>query len=336
MFHPASRAALAAAVAAAFGAHGALAQEGPGPAPSGFFSFTFENDIVAGTDRDYTNGVRASYTSTRNELPLWGRAARRNLGWMSDADDWYVAYAVGQNIFTPPNISDPTPPPDERPYAGFLYVSAAIIADRGDRLDTIALDLGVVGPASLARQTQSIVHNLVGSPDPKGWDFQLRNEPGVRLLYERKERFGATLPLGLLGLEADAIPNFSLALGNVDTSAAAGLTVRLGDKLRDDYGPPRIQPAIAGPGFFGGDGFGWQLFASAEARAVGRNIFLEGNTFRDSRSVEPRRLVGTFSAGVGLQWNDVELTYTQTLRTSEYDGQGAPAVFGSITLNYRF
>jgi hypothetical protein len=307
------------------------------PDLGGFWALTFENDIFAGTDRDYTNGVRVSYTSHRNDLPLWGRAARDHLGWLTDARDWYVAYAIGQNMFTPTDISDPTPPATERPYAGFLYASAAIIADRGDRLDTIALDMGVVGPSALAEQSQKLVHDIGGFEDPQGWDAQLEDEFGFRLLYERKDRYGADIGGRLLDLEVDAAPHYSLALGNVDTSAAAGLTVRIGADLESDYGPPRIRPAVSGPAFFGeGDGFAWNLFLSAEARAVGRNIFLEGNTFRDSPSVDPHRLIGEVSAGVSTRFDNVELTYTHVLRSKEYEGQEDPAMFGSVNVRMRF
>lgn len=313
-----------------------LAADEPPPAERGFLSFTFENDKFGGRDQDYTNGVRAGYTSPRNDLPLWGRFARRNLTWLNDAENWHVGYAVGQNIYTATDITDPDPPLDDRPYAGFLYVSASIIADRGDRLDTLALDLGVVGPAARAEQVQTIVHDLINVDEPEGWDTQLGNEPGVRLLYERKRRFGARFGVPRAGLEADWAPHVSAALGNVDTSLAAGATGRIGQDLADDYGPPRIRPAVAGPGFFRGEGLSWYLFAGAEGRLVGRNIFLEGNTFRDSRSVEPRRLVADLQAGAAVQLGRAQLTYTQVFRSPEYDGQQGFAVFGSVNLRVRF
>lgn len=333
----------------------ALAQEAappPGTVPSeeptepgtggrvderGTWSFTLENDLFGDADRDYTNGVRVDYITPRNNLTAFGRLAKRGLyGWFSDAPDWYEYYAAGQNMYTPPDISIRARQPDERPYAGFLYVGGGVVADRGDRLDTLALELGVVGPASLAGETQTLVHEILGVQEPKGWDNQLDNEFGVRLIYERKWRYGATL-VPFLGLQADVIPHAGLALGNVDTHAAIGGTVRLGQDLRDDYGPPRVQPAVSSPGFFRNeDGFSWYVFAGAEGRAVGRNIFLEGNTFGGVDGVEPRRLVADVQAGVTLQLGRTELSFTQVLRTEEYDGQGDPSLFGSVNLRTRF
>ncbi|MEM6972661.1 MAG: lipid A deacylase LpxR family protein [Pseudomonadota bacterium] len=303
----------------------------------GFISATFENDIFGGTDRDYTNGIRVDWISRRNDLPFWARTARRGLGWLTDADDWYVTYGLGQNIYTPSDISLDIPEAGDRPYAGFLYGSVGLVADRGDLLDTIALDVGIVGPASLAEEAQTLVHDIIGAQRPNGWDTQIENEVGFRLLWERKRRFLWDFEPGVFGLQADAAPSFSVALGNVDTSASVGLTARLGDRLDDTYGPPRVQPAVAGPGFFQPtEGVGWYLFAGAAGRVVGRNIFLQGNTFTDGvDGVTPNRVVGDFQGGIALQFRSVEVTYTHVLRTREFKDQREPAQFGSVNLRFR-
>ncbi len=303
----------------------------------GSVSLTFENDIVGGTDEAYTNGIRLTFVTPRNDLPWIGRFARRHLNWLTDAEDWYGTFALGQNIYTPVEIIINPPDPDDRPYAGFSYVSVGISADRGDRLDTLALDVGVVGELAQADDIQRLVHDLGGFDDPAGWDSQLKNEPGVRLLYERKYRFGFESDLPFFNLEMDVLPSYSFALGNVDTSASAGLTLRIGDQLGDNYGPPRVLPALASPGFFEEiDGIGWYLYAGVDGRFVGRNIFLEGNTFRNSPSVEPHRFVADFQAGFALQFQDVELAYTHVFRSPEFQGQKGFAQFGSLTLSYKF
>lgn len=303
----------------------------------GTFSITFENDIFGGTDRNYTNGGRIDYVTPKNDLPFWGEAIRDVFQPVFKTDTWYATYSLGQNIFTPRDITDPNPPRGERPYAGFLYGSIGLAADSGDELDTVALDLGVIGDLSFAEEVQSFVHEVIGSDDPKGWDTQLGTYPGFRLLYEKKIRYGDRFDLDLFSLEADVAPHFNFSLGNVDTSAGAGVTFRIGDNLRNDYGPPRVRPAVAAPGFFeGSEGFGWTLFAGAEARVVGYNGFLEGSPFKNERSVDPRRLVADFQAGASLQYQDAELTYTHVVRTSEFEGQDRLSIFGSLNLRVKF
>ncbi|TYO89179.1 lipid A deacylase LpxR family protein [Oceanicella actignis] len=314
----------------------AAAQQAPDPA-RGTLGFTFENDVFAGSDQDYTNGVRLDYVRPRGRLSALGRAARARLARLSPGADWRESFALGQNMYTPPDITLRNPPPDQRPYAGFLYAGYGLSADRGDRLDSFSIEIGVVGPSALAEPVQTFVHKLINSPIPNGWDTQIRDEPGIRLIYDRKYRFGAALPLPALDLQADAAPHFNLTLGNVDSSAAAGATLRIGRDLADDYGPPRVRPAVSSPGFFRATrGLSWQLFVGAEGRLVGRNIFLEGNTFGGPRGVTIRRTTADFLAGLAVQLGRVELAYTHVLRLEEYQEQDGPSQFGSLNLRVRY
>ena len=306
----------------------------------GTFSFTLENDIFADSDQDYTNGVRLSYISQKDDLQLVGRWARDELTPLIGEADWYMIYALGQNMFTPSDIEDPNPPDNERPYAGFLYGSVGVVADTGSKLHTFALDLGVVGPASLAEPTQKLVHEIGNFAKPVGWDQQLENEPAFRLIYEHKQRalVDIAAPLPFFQLQADVLPHATFALGTVDTSAALGLTVRLGEELADDYGPPRVRPAVGGPGLFsdGGDMVSWYVFAGVEGRAVGRNLFLEGNTFDQRDGVTVHHFVADAQLGAALRIGSVELAYTHVLRTEEYAAQDGPAEFGSINIRTNF
>lgn len=104
-----------------------------------------------------------------------------------------------------------------------------------------------------------------------------------------------------------------------------------------NYGPARVRPAVAGPGFFdSADGLGWYLFAGAESRLVGRNIFIEGNIFRDSPDATPKRFVADLQAGLALQYNGIELAYTHVLRSPEVKDQDEYSEFGSLNLRMKF
>ncbi|MGB1213608.1 MAG: lipid A deacylase LpxR family protein, partial [Pikeienuella sp.] len=315
----------------------ATAQSSRPSSEGGTVSFTLENDIFGGTDRNYTNGARFDYVTPKNDLPSWARFARDQLLPIVPAENWYASYAIGQNMYTPADIEVDIPAANDRPYAGFLYGSIGLAADSGQELDSIALEIGVIGAGSLAEETQKFVHRLIGSPQPRGWDTQIGDFPGVRLLYEKKYRYGSSFELGFLPFQADVAPHFNVSLGNVDTSAGVGLTVRIGDDLVNDYGPPRVRPAVSGPGFFeGSSGFGWTVFAGVEARAVGYNGFIQGGRFKDESNVEPHRVVGDVQAGVSLQYGDVELTYTHVIRTPEFGNRQSLSIFGSVNLRTKF
>ena len=168
------------------------------------------------------------------------------------------------------------------------------------RLDTLQLDLGVIGPAAGGEFVQNNFHTLIGVSPSYGWANQLHNEPTVGLSFERRWRTGPSVLIDNPKLEVDFIPRAALALGNVATYASVGGTARIGKNLRDDFGPTRARPALPGSDAFIGDGsFGWYLFAGLDGQAVARNIFLDGNTDGFSQRVWHRPFVGEASGGPG-------------------------------------
>src|SRR4030043_1297 len=170
---------------------------------------------------------------------------------------------------------------------------------------------------------------------PEGWDNQLENEPGIILYYEQARRYEkGDLPFNL---QFDIVPHFGGGLGNVFPYASAGLILRLGPNLKNDFGPPRIRPRRPGAGFFRRErGLNYYLFAGLEGRAIIRNIFLDGNTFRYSHSVEKKLFVGDLQAGVAFQLDRFQVSYTQIYRTKEFKGQNNADIYGSLNLSYQF
>ncbi|MEJ0063911.1 MAG: lipid A deacylase LpxR family protein [Alphaproteobacteria bacterium] len=309
---------------------------GRNPDEKGIFSLIWENDIIARTDRGYTNGARVGWLSSEKDTPQFAHWIANNLT-MADKDSQKrVAIAVGQSMYTPEDLNNPNPSPDDRPYAGWLYGSFGIVSDNGRRLDNLVLTLGVVGPWSYAEQTQKFVHkNITGSRDPKGWDSQLHNEPGAILTYQRKWR--SLYQFSPFGTGMDVTPNATVNLGNINTSGAAGMTFRLGYDLPADYGPPLIRPSLPGSDFFiPTKTFGGYLFAGFQAHAVARDIFLDGNTFRDSPHVDKNVFVGDLQAGFALTYGNARLSYTHVVMTPEFHGQTGLSQYGSLNVAMRF
>jgi hypothetical protein len=73
-----------------------------------------------------------------------------------------------------------------------------------------------------------------------------------------------------------------------------------------------------------------------DGRAVGRNIFLDGNTWQDSHSVDKNHVVADMSSGVSLVYKRVKITYTHVYRTKEFTDQDKGQVFGSISFSAIF
>ena len=96
------------------------------------------------------------------------------------------------------------------------------------------------------------------------------------------------------------MPSASAALCNADTYGSVATTLRIGNRLANAFVPPRIRPSVAGSEYYepGPDErHGAYLFFSIGARAVARNIFLDGNTFTSSYTVEKKDVVGDLQVG---------------------------------------
>jgi len=315
--------ALCCALALAFPAS-ALAEE------KATFSFVFENDFFGGTDQGYSNGLKVSYVSPAGR----GRKIARLVLRAKPEDTVRFGVSAGQSIFTPEDTDTPEPMPDDHPYAGWLHIEGVSIVERREGpIDILTVAAGVVGPASLAEETQRTIHRFINDDDVLGWDNQLRNEPGLIASFDRIWR-----PLRVdSGVAWDILPHAGVSVGNVITEARAGATLRIGNDLHENYGQARVAPSYPTGGFHGSKAPRWQVFAGGQARGVARKIFLDGNTYRDSLSVDKKHFVGDLFFGGAIQLLDgVQVAYTHTFRTREFQGQKKKLDFGSFTVSGSF
>lgn len=311
----------------------------PTPPPAdlrGSLSLSVENDVLNGTDRYYTNGVQLSWYSPSADLP-------QPLAWLDRQMDFLLGpgqlrwgAALGHSIFTPQDTERRNPDPRDRPYAGLLYGTVSLARDNGTSFTLFELQAGLIGPSALGRQVQNNFHDLISDNRSNGWRFQLRDEFVLGAVLSRTWR----LPLlQFAGLEVEALPTATAALGTLQTTAAIGGILRIGQGLDADFGPARIRPALSGSAFFQPRSreFGWYVFAGVEGRAVARDILLDGNTYRQSRSVDARPFVGDALYGLAVMYAGVRLSYTQVLRTEEFYGQrGGVQRFASLSATFRF
>ena len=311
-----------------------------------------ENDkYFAGTDQHYTNGFKLSVLST--DLtdfthdpvpPVVQQVARALDRFVPPGHDCKLGLALGQNLYTPADIAATANQPGDRPYAAWLYGSAAFqvyqpprvfaTGARGiGRLDTLEVSVGLVGPGALGRQVQNNVHSLLGLAHAHGWPNQIHNEPGLGFALERKWRMATAHARD--GWGADFIPHLGATVGNIFTDANVGAEARAGWRLPADFGTNLIRPS--------GDSNSlrrpaWSAFAfvSTDGRAIVRDITLDGNTFRSSPHIAKEAFVGDAVGGIALGTRRWQFTYAQALRTKEFKAQIKASVFGSISATFYY
>ncbi len=300
----------------------------------GAWSLTSENDLFGGTDRNYSNGIRIERVSPANKVtPALDWVANRIPYLDLDRTELRQGFALAHTIYTPEDITLVDPDPEDRPYAGWLYFAGTVVATTDDIQDVLQVNLGIVGPSASGKFVQENWHDLIDAVEPRGWESQLKDEPGIEIIAQRTKRFdGPDLPFNL---NSELAVHGGAALGNVRTYAMTGATARIGWDLSADFGPPRIRPALAGAGVFDpNQSWGGYLFAGFEGRVVGRDIFLDGNLWRDGPRVSGRRdLVGDMQAGIAMNFGEVQLAFTYVHRTEEFVAQDGPQRFGAVSIS---
>ena len=302
-------------------------------------SVTLENDMfLAGddTDRYYTQGGKITWLSPEaSRQPL--DDFFRGLGLDLDDDEEArvrTAISIGQQMYTPENKTTFEPDPKDRPYAGWLYAGLGATTYSPTQLNTLELQVGIVGPSARQGELQNRWHELIKAARVNGWNNQLHDELGINLFAERRYA-----PVVLAKLENgepwfDVTQSVNAAFGNVEISGGLGATFRVGHGLDGDFGHARLRAGGSTAEFVPTEGWSLYGFTGIFGRAVARDIFLDGNTFRDSQSVEKRWFVPEFTAGVVGRWKRWRLSYTYVVRDEEFLGQNGPQEFGAWTFTW--
>lgn len=262
---------------------------------TGTIYLTLDNDLVAGSDDGYTNGFQVGYVSPARASFSDGPVLTSVGLWLDGLTPFagtdrqrFVAYSLAQRMFTPQDISREDLIENDLPYTGLLVFSLTAAAQDHYHLDAVTISAGVAGEASLAKSTQGTIHHALGSDAPKGWDNQIDNEPLLNVQYEHRWR---AWDYRMGGTNGDFIVSGSGAAGNIMTGASGGVGLRWGYNVPNDFFVP--------PPFFGEETVGAlpydshragtvavYLAASVDASGFANLIYLDGNTFHGSHSVD--------------------------------------------------
>lgn len=145
--------------------------------PKTMFRLYEDNDFInlrgKGTDNAYTNGTRLDIFYEKNKnthfflnnwMPGAGSGAINTFGW-----------GIMQLMYTPNDISKTEPDPNDFPYAGALFGIRSLHSANPVKKYSFNTELqfGLIGPLSLAKETQIAIHKLINYQRPMGWGHQL-------------------------------------------------------------------------------------------------------------------------------------------------------------------
>lgn len=310
-----------------------------------------ENDkfnLFRASDQWYTNGFRVVTLPRQVPHPLLQSYADWVGRKFGDGKPARFGLTIGQDIYTPKDITIAQAQPYDRPWAGWLYLGAiGSLNVTPTQQHSVELDFGVVGPASGAKAVQTQWHRLINVDLPRGWHNQIKNEFGVVFHYRIKHR-KVLFETVEGGVELDLIPHYGGAVGNVFTHAQAGAMLRYGRHI-SGFGDDRASDTVRSSGPRRPTTIvsellrinEWYIFAKAEGKLVARNIFLDGNTFRGGPSVDKKPFVADLGFGGSIRFGDrLRVTYTQNIRSQEFKPVDRTPKgdhrFSSVVMAYEF
>ena len=298
-----------------------------------------ENDSFGSSDQYYTNGIKIGGGIPADKVSrFFTRPPNALLDAITDGASNHFGLFFGQNMYTPRDITIAAPQPNDRPWAAWLYVGAVAQSVKDDHLHTVEFDLGVVGPPALGRQVQTAWHNLVDAAEPKGWDNQIRAEPGFLLTYLHKRRYGEISGIQL-------VPHIGATVGTIATFARAGALIRMGQNMTG-FGPDGIEPGGAmlkntrrQQDAGRSQPYEWFVFAGADGRLMGHNTSLDGSLFRSGPSVATRDYVYDLLFGASIRIEALRMSITRIKRSEEFytpQGGGGKQQFYSVNIGIEF
>ena len=315
---------------------------------SGTVNLRIDNDMFGGLGQDqgYSNGFLVSWVSPNLTdyqgdpcLPLTIRGLNQYLAWLQPEgyDEQNMTLGLGQAMYTPKDNVPIELIEDDRPYSGALLLSFGYNARRRNSMRTSQMRIGMVGPSANAGEVQNGWHDIIGIERFNGWDNQLRDEPVVQLLHERRKRI--TRSTSQAGWGWDVTGHWGASLGNFATYLNTGWEWRAGYHIPDDFGTAPLRPAgentspvrVAPDRLWNG-----HFFVAGDARWVLHDITLDGNTFRTSHSVEKRPVVADLGYGIAIYRGHWRIAFARYLRTEEFIGQDDSPKYGTITIGRGF
>lgn len=284
------------------------------------FSAWDENDFFGHwSDKYYTNHTRFAYTYEPESTP-----------------DQRYFFSIGQEIYTPRERYVAVPPANDHPYAGFLYGSLGIAQNDANKLFSVELQLGVLGPSALGEQIQRDYHKIIGADIYDGWDTQIKDQPGINLLSEYRIRMMLSGTLGEAYASDLIIRGFS-SLGTVRTQFSGGAQVRYGLNLPSDFGYTSMRQSTSVV-FSPNVPVSFYVFADIQADLTLYDATLGGDWFRSHDSdIYAYPLAVEATVGIAASYGNWSAMLFQSFRSRDFSSADKTFfAFGGIRITYSF
>lgn len=219
---------------------------------------------------------------------------------------------------------------NDRPYAGLLYLGFAINHRFKNAMESIALDMGLIGTLAAGNEIQNSIHDLIKVKRFKGWNNQVGNEEIVylNLRYDYLHRFYI---FKSSYFSSDILLKGGIGVGNIAMHSHVGGVLRAGYNLGSNFLVSRIDDYHK----IYNDKFFVYLFMALQNRFVLFNRLITGtkNNFND---LSISHYIYDFSYGLNIGYKGFSLSSSFNYPSREFTTQIPSNYYGSIGLNFAF
>ncbi len=263
------------------------------------------------TDRNYTQGYNFEFVSPK----LAKNPFNYLLFKFSNNNNKYGLSIEGIG-FTPQDIGSHDIQFRDRPFASATVIKSFVIAtnqEQKSRLST-GFSIGMIGQATLGKETQVAIHKLTGSTIPNGWKHQIRNDLLVNYQVDFEKEIVA---FKYFSFNGDA----KLKLGTLFSNASIGSNIVVG-KFNKIYHATN------------GSRFQCYGFIQPILNFVAFDATLQGGVFNNSSpytvlNKDINRLTYQLNYGLIFKLKKYYLEISQTYLTKEYEF-GSEVRWGSV------
>ncbi|MFD2147555.1 lipid A deacylase LpxR family protein [Mucilaginibacter antarcticus] len=297
------------------------------------FGAQSDNDsyLGGGSDRYYTDGLFLFY---RHALDVKTSATLKNK---------VLGFEVGQKIFNPYGGNIVSVLQVDRPFAGYLYAGANLNFLHTDESNLkVGVQVGIIGPASGAKEAQTWVHKNFGFYTPSGWEYQIRNNLQLNLSADYNKLLGRG-DFFIENTKADATLATYANLGTGFAGVGIGALLRAG-KVNQLFNSASTQSTtIADKNFTPANKHEFFVYLKPMLNVVAYDATIQGGLFQgtDPTGVEirktPERIIASSMVGLTYTTNRWVFDAAATFRSKDIDQLAYRRhQWGSVTALYRF
>ena len=286
--------------------------------------FEVENDLLFQSDHYYTSGTSLSYLNKK----LKYSPAQFILKSKNTEAIRFSGFGVEQRMFTPYSILRPDSIVDDRPYSAYLLATnfSVLINPKKHLKISNELGIGIMGPAGGGEWAQSLVHQIIGSPIPIGWENQLKNAFLIDYQFRIEKGFFGDWTANHI------IPFAKARVGTLTDRIGLGLLIKFGNvnKTLAEYGHPEKYK----------NRFVWQWVLETNLQGVFYDATLQGGLFNGDEAIDLARQE-TISRqyqvrmGVNFYYKSLYLRYMINFNSQDFIS-GVIHRYGSLNIGVSF